>query len=53
MMEYQQSIEKGVWKFPYEIFISVMLTRKDTLNFLRLLQLWVSEKPAEYAENIS
>ena len=26
--------EKGIWKFPYEIFISVMLTKKDTFTII-------------------
>lgn len=34
--------EDGVWKFPYEIFISVMLTRKDVFMINTIRQVGIS-----------
>lgn len=35
-------IEAGVWKFPYEIFISVMLTRKDVFMINTIRQVGIN-----------
>lgn len=39
--------EKGIWKFPYEIFISVMLTQKDTFMINTIRQVGIDGTSAE------
>lgn len=39
--------EEGVWEFPYEIFISVMLTRKDVFMINTIRQVGISGIDAE------
>jgi len=39
--------EKGIWKFPYEIFISVMLTRKDVFMINTIRQVGIDGTNAD------
>lgn len=39
--------EKGIWKFPYEIFISVMLTKKDTFMINTIRQVGIDGTSAD------
>ena len=39
--------EKGTWKFPYEIFISVMLTKKDTFMINTIRQVGIDGTSAD------
>lgn len=43
--------EKGVWNFPYEIFISVMLTKKDTFMINTIRQVGIDGTSAESISN--